>query len=432
MIISRIKSISSNKIISNTGWIIGEKVIQMVISLIIGMITARYLGPDNYGLINYGASYIAFFYSICTLGLEGIIVKQLVQNPNYEGEILGTGILMRIVSSVVSILSIIIIVSTINPNDVLLRNVVFLQSLSLIFRSFELIDYWYQSRLKSKYTTIIKSIAYIVMSIYKVIILIMQKDIIWFAFSTTLDLIVVAILMIYSYFRNNGQRLSFSFKLSKNMLSESYHFILSGLMVAVYGQMDKLMIGQMLGVKSVGLYSVGITICSLWNFIPCAIISSLRPSIIESKNISRDLYEHKIKKLYSIIIWLGILYAIFISIFSKPIILILYGKNYIGALLPLKIAVWYGIFSILGIARDIWIICEGYQKYSKYFALIGSICNFILNILLIPKFGIVGASIATLITQIITGFFVTLVFKDTRESNKYMIEGFLLKGVLKK
>ena len=167
----------------------------------------------------------------------------------------------------------------------------------------------------------------------------------------------------------------------------------------------------------------------MWNFIPEAMIASLRPGIMEAKKHNKDSYEKKLKQMYALIIWVSILYAVGVCVFSKYIILILYGKDFLGARAPLMIAVWYCGFSLLGSARDVWIICEGHQKYSKWFALIGAMTNLILNLLLIPKIGMIGAAIATLTTQIMTGFGVTLLFKDTRENNKFLIEAFLLKGV---
>ncbi len=199
--------------------------------------------------------------------------------------------------------------------------------------------------------------------------------------------------------------------------------------MAIYAQMDKIMLGQMLDTYTVGLYSVGIYICSLWNFIPESVIASLRPEIMKAKKSNEDLYQKKLKQMYALIIWISIFYALFVCLFSKYIILILYGKDFLGAKAPLMIAVWYCGFSLMGSARDVWIICEGHQKYSKWFALIGAITNLVLNLLLIPKIGMIGAAIATLITQIMTGFGVTLLFKNTRENNKYLIEAFLLRGI---
>ena len=139
------------------------------------------------------------------------------------------------------------------------------------------------------------------------------------------------------------------------------------------------------------------------------------------------MYTKKLKQLYSLILWINIAYALFVTIFANFIINVLYGPEYINAKVPLLLAVWSGGFSYVGVARDIWLVAEKYQKYSKWFSLIGSITNVILNFLLIPTLGIVGAAIATTVTQITTGVIVTLFFKETRINTKYILESFIFK-----
>lgn len=410
-------------------WLMTERVLQMLIALIINMITARYLGVDNYGVINYVASYISFFAPICTLGLEGIIIKELVDNPDKQGEIIGTSMGMRMISSLFSMFAILLILFFLDHDNTVILGVAFLQSLILFFNTADLFEFWYQSRLESKKSVKVKLIAYLIVAVYKVGILIFQKDIYWFAVTNTLDMAVIYILLFISYKRNHGPKLSFRFATGKDMLKISYNFILSGLMVAVYAQMDKIMLGQMMDTATVGLYSVGIYICNLWNFIPNAIMVSLRPGIMAAKQLDEKLYQKRLKQMYALIIWISILYAVGVCLFSRYLIWILYGEAFLDARVPLMIAVWYCGFSQLGGAREVWMICEKKQKYSKWFALIGALTNLILNFTLIPVIGMNGAAVATLITQIMTGFVVTLFFKDTRKNNKYLVEAFLLKGV---
>lgn len=421
-----------NRFINNTGWIVGGKVFQMLISLIITSITARYLGPNNYGLINYANAFISFFTSICTLGLNGIIVKEFVTHRDKEGEIIGTAIAMRLIVSIISMISIYFLMLNIGKGDNQLVMIAVLQSVSIFFASFDIINYWYQSNLQSKFSTIIQSIAYIAMSIYRVIILIQKKDVTWFAFAISLETMVVAILLYYSYKKNRkpNQNIVFSFYWVKKLIKQSYPFILSGIMITVYGQMDKIMIGGMLDQTSVGLYSTAITITGLWSFIPIAFLDSARPLIMEAKNTNHDLYIRRLKQLYAFIIWLSILYAIAMCLFSKLIILILYGEAYLGAQKALIITVWYCAFSYLGSAKNIWIICEGKMKFEALFTLIGAITNVLLNYVLIPIYGIVGAAFATLITQIITNFLIMFFFRETRENARLILSSFFLRDVL--
>lgn len=425
-------NICKNRFLNNASWMIGGKIFQMVIFLFIGMMIARYLGPSNYGILSYSASLVAFFTSLCTLGLNGIIIKVFVSDQENQGIAIGTAITMRLTSSLISMITILILISILKPNDNVLLLISFWQSLSLMFQSFNIINFWYQSKLKSKKATIIQSIAYIIAAIFKIIILLLHKNIQWFAFSTTLDISIIAVLLLIAYFKDGGQKLQLSFSLAKGMLSESYHFIISGLMVAIYAQTDKIMIGNMLDSTSVGLYSVAITICGLWAFIPSSIIDSARPIIMELKDTNYYEYIRRLKQLYATIIWLSIIYGIFISCFSKIILLILYGKAYFGAQDALIIAVWYCSFSYLGSAKNIWLICEGKQRYEKWFTLFGALINIFLNLTLIPLFGINGAAIATLCTQILTNFIVPYFIKDTRVSSKYMLDAFLLKGIISK
>lgn len=424
-----IKKILQNKVFVNMRWLVSGRILQMAIALVINMITARYLGVNNYGIINYVASYISFFTPICSLGLESIIIKELVDKPDCQGETIGTAMGMRIMSSLFSMVAIILFLFFIDKGNKVMLGVAFMQSMILVFNTADLFEFWYQSRLESKVSVTVRTTGYLITAVYKIAILVFQKSIYWFAFTNTLDMIIAFVLLQLVYKKSGGQKLAFNLKSGKKMLKISYNFIISGLMVAVYAQMDKIMLGQMLDTYTVGLYSVGIYICTLWNFIPEAMIASLRPGIMEAKKHNKDGYEKKLKQMYALIIWVSILYAVGVCVFSKYIILILYGKDFLGARAPLMIAVWYCGFSLLGSARDVWIICEGHQKYSKWFALIGAMTNLILNLLLIPKIGMIGAAIATLTTQIMTGFGVTLLFKDTRENNKFLIEAFLMKGV---
>ena len=424
-----IKKLLKNQVFANMRWLVSGRILQMAIALVINMITARYLGVNNYGIINYVASYVSFFTPICSLGLESIIIKELVDKPDKQGETIGTAMGMRVISSILSMAAILVFLVVLDNGNRVMLGVAFVQSMILVFNSSVLFEFWYLSRFESKVSVSVRTVGYLITAVYKIAILVFQKSIYWFAFTNTLDMIIAFIFLMIVYKKSGGQKLVFNINTGKKMLKISYNFIVSGLMVAVYAQMDKIMLGKMLDTYTVGLYSVGIYICSLWNFIPDSMIASLRPGVMEAKKVSEEIYRKKLKQMYALIIWISILYAACVCIFSKYIILILYGKEYLGARTPLMIAVWYCGFSLMGSARDVWIICEGHQKYSKWFALIGAVTNFGLNLLLIPRIGMIGAAIATLTTQIMTGFIVTLFFKNTRENNKFLIEAFMLKGV---
>lgn len=415
-----------NKEIKNAGWIIGEQIFQMAISLIVGVLTARYLGPSNYGALNYTASFVTFALSVATLGMEGVVIKKMIVRPDDEGVYLGSCMLFRLLSSVLSSIAIFIIVAALNPEDHLKWMLVFLQSFQLIFRSIQILDSWFQRHLKSRYVSIGKMVACLIVSGYKVFLLVTQKSIIWFAFSNSLTDIVIAIMLYIFYRSEHGQKLKIDKAKGIEVLSESYHFILSGLMSATYSQMDRIMIGSMMSDYDVGLYTTATAICGMWLFVPNAIINSFRPKILElKKEGNEERYERRLEQLYSFIIWLCIFVSIAVCVLGNFVIRILYGEEYIGAGPTLRIAIWYETFAMIGTARGIWILCEDKNKYVKYYLGIGAAVNLVLNYVMIPIWGINGAAVATLITQIVTSLIAPMMFKETRHHTLIVLRAFV-------
>lgn len=429
MIKKIVNKLKGNRFFSNVIWDMGGKVFQMILTLIVGMLTARYLGPSNYGVIGETASYVSFFSVICQLGFNSTAVKEIMDNKEREGEILGTSIFFRVCTSLISTVAITCLLYILKDGDKVIVWVAFLQSLSLIFQSFEMIHYWYQSRLETHVSVKIQSFAYVIMAVYKIALLALGKSVHWFAFSTALEMAVVAIALLFIYGRGEGKRLTVSLSAGKEMLKRSYHFILSGLMVTIYSEMDKIMLGEMLSEAAVGFYTAATKVSSMWSFVLIALINSSRPLIISSKNSSQELYVKQNKRLYAAVIWIGIAAGLGVTILGKWIIYFMYGDAYLPATSSLQISAWYTMFAMLGTARGIWIVCEEKAKYVKYYLGIGAVINIILNYLLIPGFGPGGAAAATLITQIFTAVLAPALFKETRVYTKYVFEAFMLKGI---
>ena len=418
-----------NKEVNNAGWLIGGRLAQMILSFFVSVITARFLGPSNYGLINYGSAYVAFFTSICTLGINSVIIKDFLERPDEQGKTIGTAIALRLLSSALSSLMVICIVSILDHDEPTTILVTGLCSVSLIFQVFDTINYWFQSRYESKVTSIVALIAYCATSLYKIALLILNKNVLWFAFATSVDYICVAILLFIAYKKKNGPKLSFSWTKGKQLLNKSYHFILSGMMVAVYAQTDKLMLKQMLDEVSVGYYSLAASLNTMWVFILSAIIDSMYPTIMKLYQNNRKQFEKKNKQLYAIVIYISIAVAICFMFMGKSAIKILYGDAFVDAAMPLKIICWYTIFSYLGVARNAWIVCENKQKYLKYMYFSAAIINVVLNMIFIPIMGATGAALASLITQVCTSMILPCFWKDMRPNVRLMIDAFLLRGI---
>lgn len=425
-------NILKNKAVRNAGWLMGGKIIQMMISLVVSVLTARYLGPSNYGLVNYALSFTAFFSAFCTLGINSLLVKEFVDRPEREGMILGTTLVLRSISSFLSAVTIVAVVSIIDRDEPTTILVVLLSCVGLLFHLFDTFNYWFQRYLKSKFTAIAVFVAYAVTAAYRIVLMATGSSVVWFALATSVDYFCLAVLLIVFYRKSNGPKLGFSWQYGKELLSRSKHFILSGLMVSVYAQTDKLMLKQMLDTTETGFYATASAINTMWCFVLSAIIDSMYPSIMEAHKAGDEaLFQKKNKQLYAAVFYISLFVAVGFSVFANLIIRILYGQAFVPAAAPLRIVAWYTAFSYLGVARNAWIVSQNKQRHLIKLYASAAIGNVVLNFLLIPVWGANGAALASLLAQILTGFVLPFFIKDLRQNAKLMLDAILLRNVFK-
>lgn len=403
-----------NRFVSNTAWMIGSKIYSMLVSLVVGSLSARYLGPSNYGLLNYGTAIISFFTVISSLGLATTLVVEMVQKSDKIGNYLGTSLFFRFITSVISFIGIVVMVIIIEPGNKQLQIVTALQAISVILNTYEVLLCWFQMKLQMKYVTIASMLALTATGIWRVLLLANKASIELFALSTSITALVSGMCVVYFFIKDAHPRLHINVKDGMYLVRGSYHFIISGLAVTLYSQLDRIMLGKMLSSEVVGYYSAAMTIATMWEFVPQALINSSRPVLTELKMKDLEEYEKKYKLLLLGISLLGIGVGIGFLLFGKLIIFILYGKSYAPAVPALQILIWSTSFSMVGSTRVIWLVNENQGHLEKYFTIMGSVVNIILNAIFIPYCGIVGAAITTLVSQVFVGVIAPLFFKESR------------------
>ncbi|MBO5379051.1 MAG: flippase [Clostridia bacterium] len=411
-----------NKVFKNASWLIVCKVIQALVGLVISSITVRYLGDSNFGIINYASSLVSFVLPVMQLGFNHVLVQQTVSHPEEEGKIYGTAILLSMISSAACMIGIFGFVSIANAGENEKIIVCMLQSIVLLAQAIETIQYWFQSKLLSKYFAITTLVAYFIVSIYKIVLLILKTNVYWFVTVGLFDLFLIDAILLIVYRKNGGQRLSFSWAVAKRMFSKSKHYIISSLMVTFFAQTDKIMINFMLGDAETGWYSAAVSTALTTSFVFSAIIDSMRPSIFARYNDEKRGYEERVVLLYSVVIFASLLQAAIMTVFAKIIIGILYGADFYNAVGALRIVVWYTTFSYIGSVRNVWILAEGKQKYLWVINLSGALFNILFNLIFIPIWGINGAAFASLITQIFTNVVLGYIIRPISYNNKLMLK----------
>lgn len=412
------------------GWLLGGKIVNMILSFFVSLATARYLGPDNFGSINYVAAYVSFFSSITSLGLSVIVIKEISMGKEDDNEVIWTGILMRFLTAVFSTIAVIALVSITDKSDPLMVKIAILESIAILASAFDTFMYWFQGKLLGKYTSIASVVAYIGMSLYRIYLLANNADILWFAFATSVDTLLLSLILMLCYVRENGFHPKVSVRLGKSLMKQSYHYMISGLIAILYSKIDQIMLKQMLDTYSVGLYTAALTIAGLWGMIPSAFIQSVSPILYKNAEESRGMFYKRLRQSYAGIWLLNICWSLGVSIFSYWVIYLLYGKAYLGARGALVIVVWYTGITSIGSLTQVYLATENKNKYVNYFALAGLVTDVVLNALLIPRMGILGAAIATLVTYTVIHIVMPLAIKDTRDAGRLIIQGMLFRDVL--
>lgn len=418
----------NNKFLKNLSWIFFGNISHAILAYLLNIILARMVTTNDYGVINYAASLIAFFTAIGTLGFNGIITQKFSENEDNAGIILGTTILPRFLYSMLAVFILQVIVRISAPNNSLLHIVVLCQSLTICFTSLDGIAYWFQYKAQANIVAILRLIGFAISAIWRITVLGVSKSIPAYVFGTSMEIILFMVLLFISYKKNKNPQFKFNFMILKDMLSTSYPFITSAVLVTIYGQIDKVMLNGMLGSSSVAYYSVAFTLAGAISIIPSALIEGFRPDIMRFSISDKQKFERRMEQLYGIIFWLCTAYCLFITIFAKPIIIILYGDKYLPAVPALSTIVWYTSFSYFGSVNGMYMVANKKISWVQILTLVGAIVNIMLNWVLIPIKGIVGAAIASLLTQIITNFVLIALIPSLRNCFKIIINGILGNG----
>lgn len=418
--IQKLKSLQNHqgfmKYFKNTSWLFGEKILRMVVGLFVGIWVARYLGPEQFGLFSYAQSFVGLFTAIATLGLDGIVVRELVKDETMRDELIGTAFWLKLIGAF-GVLAILAISLNFTSNDTYTTTLVFIIASATIFQSFNVVDMYFQSKVMGKYIVYANIISLLLSSIVKIILILNEASLEVFAWTIVFDSVVLAIGYVYFFLKKstfNIQNLTFNKSTAIDLLKDSWPLILSGIVISIYMKIDQVMIMEMMDAEAVGQYAAAVRISEAWYFIPMVIASSLFPAIINAKKQSEDLYYARLQKLYDLMMWMAIAIALPMTFLSDWIIHLLYGEQYSQAGSVLMIHIWAGVFVFLGVASGKWLLSENLQIFSTINTTIGAIVNVILNYVLIKNMGVVGAAWATLISYFVAAYLCLLFSKKTR------------------
>ncbi|WGF87264.1 flippase [Marinivivus vitaminiproducens] len=403
----------SRKILANTGWMLGERVVQLVAGVFVGIWIARYLGPEQFGLLNYSVAFVALFLPLFSFGLNHIVTRELLKEPDKEGEIIGTAYALRLMMSLTTFGAIWLITSFMH-GDAQTRMFIMIVAFASLFDTFAVLQYWFGARLAYRWITIANCSALLICSAVRIVLILVEAPLVWFVVATASDVALGGLFGLWAYL-HLGNRLSswsVTFGRAKRLLYYAWPLIFSSVLATINLKIDQVMIGDMLGDREVGIYSTAAKLSEIWYFVPIAIATSLMPSLIASRDRSAKEYGERLQLSLDILATIAYALAIFVAIFAHQIIYILYGPAYADAGLILSLHIWGGIFVFMRAILSKWLIIEDLLIYSLVTHGMGALLNVLLNLWAIPAYGILGATVATLISYAASSY-LTLLFSPT-------------------
>ncbi len=388
-------------IVHNTSWLFADKGLRMVVGVFVGAWMARYLGPSQFGELAYVLSFVAFFSVVAQLGLDSVAVRDIARNEIDSPEILGTVLRLRVVVGFLAWATAIVMMKLLRPDDTQAWLLTSVFAATLVLQSADTVDLWFQSKTQSKRTVVSKSSAFLVASALKVVLIVSKASLVAFVFVGVVELAVSAAVLWWSYrLYPAPRRWRWDRKRAASLLRECAPYLFAGLSVLIYMRIDQLMLRDMVGERELGLYSAALPLSTALYFIPMALCTSIAPTMARLRQHNIDAYDRAVGQLFSTMWWVMIPLTALVAALSPYIVHLLYGPAYAASAPMLAVHVFAGVPLALGVAQSVWIVNEGRNMISLYRTVIGALCNVALNVLLIPRFGGLGAAVATVAAQV--------------------------------
>jgi len=415
------------KILGNISWLFAERIFSMFISLFINVLVIRYLGPKNLGQLSYAVSFVALVGVAAKLGLDGIVVRNIVQKQDSAPEILGTAFTLKFIASIITI-AITFILALLLNQDIQINYLILIVALTTLFNSLEVIEFWFRSQVIARPIVMIRTGILIFSSIAKLFLIQWKSSLELFAWLLLIESVLTAIAMLFVYkFSNQSiRKWKFSNIYAKDMLKDSFPLIFAAISVMIYVKIDQIMLANMSTSSEVGNYAAAVRFSEIWYFVPMFVCASIFPSIVRSKERSVYEYQTRIKQLYDLMGWLSWIIVIFMSLIGTSAVKVLLGAEFDRAIPILLLHIWATPFVFLGVARSQWLMAENLTSLSFKTSILGAIVNIVLNYFLIPVYGGVGAAIATVISYAVQSHFSCILFKEMHQQFSSLVKAFFI------
>jgi len=394
------------RFVGNVGWLVFERVLLMAVGVFVNVWFVRQMGPHDYGLYSYAVNYAALFTGLTTLSMDPILVRELARNPDAEGSILGTALVMRVGAAVVTWGAAAASIAM-TQHEAPARGLVFVMGASALFQALGVFELWFQARIAARGVVLARVGANLGAHGIRALLLLLGAPLIAFAVLLVANAAAVAVAVggLYARRRPASSRLHWQPALAKSLLHDAWPFIVVAMAITVYMRIDQVILSATMGARENGFYSSAAVLAELWHFIPVSIATSVLPLVVKARDtMDGAAFELRMQAVYDGMALIAYCIAIPITIFAVPLVQALYGEAYGRTADILVIKVWAFLFISLGTARNGFLVADNLTRFNMVATLLGATTSVLLNLALIPRFGGVGAAWATLASQGVSAY----------------------------
>jgi PST family polysaccharide transporter len=405
------------KIIRNLGWQTFDKIFRMGIGVFVSIFVIRYLGPTQFGAFSYAIAFVGMFIPVAGLGLDRIIIRDISKDASQKDSFLGTAFMMKMAGGIVTILIVVPSIWMVKKDNELIISMTIILALGLFFYAWDVIDFWFQSQIRAKFSVLAKNSAFLITAIFKILLVLGGASLITFAVATTAEMVLgaVGLTVVYRIKGHEIKKWKSDCSLAKKLLAESWPLIISGFAILIYMRIDQIMLGSILGDEAVGVYAAAVKFSEIWYFIPLAVSSSVLPVLVKAFKNNKELFFRKYQNVFNLMTGVSIGIAVIMTFLSNRIVKLVFGPEYSASGPILAIHIWAGIFVFIGMMGSVWTMINSYQKFMLFATVTGAFVKITLNAILIPRHGTIGAAIAMVISQAIASYCVYFMWSKTRK-----------------
>lgn len=419
----------------NVNWLALQTVFEAALGLVVGIWMARYLAPERFGTLSYAIAFVQMFAPLATLGLGSVVVRDIVAKPDAVPALMGTTALLRGLGSLALLIATMVTIRFVRPDDADVWLFVLIVAISHGVRNLGVVELWFQAHLHGKYVMLSRGASRLLGAAMKVALIVSGSGLTLFvvAYGVDVGLPALGMLVFYAFVtkqRVRGWRVDGS--MARQLFSDSWPLVFSGVMSVVYMKIDQVMLGQMHGDGEVGIYAAAVRISEAFYLLPNIVLISVFPWLIKGKSQGHDVYMGRFQRLYDLFVWGAIGAGLITQLAAGPLMTQLFGESYAAAGAVLAVHIWGGLFWFSGSIGHRYLIAENYTRLTLYMTTSGAVVNVLLNLWLIPPLGAMGAAYATLASFAVSHWLAGALAPESRPMLWFFLRAFDPLGLVRR